>query len=183
MITQNIKITLVEDNEAEAFIIKREIGKIIDAPEINHVTSFEEFKSTLLEFRPDIILSDYNLKPYSGFDVLSHVQKLNLFMPFVFVTGTLDDEELAAQTILNGASGFILKKDMNALHQKLKPYFEQIIQGNQKVLIEDEKKEDLKVIQQILSSASGDNEMRLETYNEIKRLIERVKYTVKKSNI
>jgi hypothetical protein len=48
-------------------------------------------------------------------------------LPLIFITGTLEDEELAANTILSGASGFILKKHMNELSEKLRPLLKKVV--------------------------------------------------------
>ena len=72
-----------------------------------------------------IIISDYNLRGWTAMDVLEAVKKSGKDIPFVVVTGSLDDEA-AAECIKRGASDYILKDRMarlpsavqNALEEK-----------------------------------------------------------------
>jgi len=57
---------------------------------------------------PDIILSDYSLPQYNGLEALKDLKKKNLLIPFVFVTGTIN-EETAADTIKAGAWDYVVK--------------------------------------------------------------------------
>jgi PAS domain S-box-containing protein len=57
---------------------------------------------------PDIILSDYNLPQYTGLEALNDLNKRNKLIPFVFVTGTMN-EETAAGTIKAGAWDYVVK--------------------------------------------------------------------------
>lgn len=68
-------------------------------------TSFLEYLNKSL---PDIILSDFNLPQYSGLDALNEVKKRRLIIPFIFVTGAMN-EETAAETIKAGAWDYVVK--------------------------------------------------------------------------
>lgn len=46
-------------------------------------------------------------------------------VPFVFVTGTLNDEEKVAQAVLRGASGYILKDNLKEIEERLNPIIQQ----------------------------------------------------------
>lgn len=64
----------------------------------------------------DLILSDYNLPDFNGLEALHLANEWTPHVPFVFVTGTIGDE-LAAETVLNGAWGFVLKNNLPRLPQ------------------------------------------------------------------
>ncbi|MFL1895050.1 response regulator [Aquimarina sp. 2-A2] len=123
MITNKIRILLIEDNETDVVLMKRQIAKIANNAYIQIAIDLNQIESILETSTPDIILCDYNLPTFTGMEVLELAQEIAPFTTFVFVTGSINDEELAAETILNGASGYILKKNMEILHKKLLPYF------------------------------------------------------------
>lgn len=122
----NVHILLVENTWTDAMLIKRQISKINASYKVQVVDTLNNLRVALSTFNPQLILSDYNLPACTGMQVLELVREKSPKAVFVFVTGTLQDEELAAETILNGADGFILKKHINNLSSKLLPYIERI---------------------------------------------------------
>lgn len=127
MITTPLRIILVEDEETDAVLIKRQIAKIVEMPEIKVVQDLPGFENLFTSFLPDVVISDYNLPSGTGLDVMELVKSIDESIPLIFITGALDDDELAADTILSGASGFILKKHMNNLDEKLEPLLKQVV--------------------------------------------------------
>lgn len=127
MINRKLNILLIEDNQNDIFLIKRQISKIVSEPNIEVTDNLEECKSLLVNFAPDVVLSDYNLPNCTGLDVLNLVKEYDESIEFIFITGTINDEELAANTILNGASGYILKKHINNLGEKLEPLLKKVV--------------------------------------------------------
>ena len=126
MAQETLKVLLVEDNPADVTLIKREIFKADPNAEVEVCKNLNEFRSLVAATTPDLILSDYKLPTCSGLEVLEEAQEIAPSVTFLFVTGAINDEELAADTILNGASGFILKKNISNLHKRLEPYFNAI---------------------------------------------------------
>lgn len=127
MIKTSLRILLVEDLETDARLIERQIRKIVMEPLIEVTDNLEGCKEHLVNFAPDVVLSDYNLPDCTGLDIMELVKNFDSNIEFLFITGTIHDEELAANTILNGASGYILKKHMNNLSEKLEPFFKKVI--------------------------------------------------------
>jgi len=127
MITTKLRILLVEDYQTDAELIKIQIDKIVKDNEVRVVDNLEDFKKEFRLFVPDVILSDYNLPTCTGLEILQLVQSYDENLPFIFITGTIDDDEMAAETILGGASGFILKKHMKNLSEKLEPLFKMVV--------------------------------------------------------
>jgi CheY-like chemotaxis protein len=127
MIKTALRILLVEDLKTDADLISYHIRKIVEKPEIRVTDNLEEVSELLQNFAPDVILSDYNLPACTGLDVLGLVKDFDAGIPFIFVTGTIDDDELAANTILTGAAGFVLKKHMKVMGDKLRPLFKQVV--------------------------------------------------------
>ena len=127
MINTSLRILLVEDLETDATLIKRQIHKIVKDPQIEVTDNIEDCREHLVNFAPDVVLSDYNLPTCTGLDILEAVKEYDEDTAFIFITGTINDEELAANTILNGASGYILKKHMNYLGEKLEPLLKKVV--------------------------------------------------------
>lgn len=127
MIKTSLRILLVEDLETDIQLIKRQIGKIVEDPLIEVCDNTEDCRQHLVNFAPDVVLSDYNLPNCTGLDIMDLVKDFDPNIEFIFITGTIHDEELAAHTILNGASGYILKKHMNNLSEKLEPFLKKAV--------------------------------------------------------
>ncbi|SKB36109.1 CheY chemotaxis protein or a CheY-like REC (receiver) domain [Salegentibacter holothuriorum] len=127
MITTPLRIILVEDEETDAVLIKRRITKIVETVEVKVVKDLPGFENLFTNFLPDVVISDYNLPSGTGLDIMELVKSIDESIPLIFITGALDDDELAANTILSGASGFILKKHMSNLHEKLEPLLKQVV--------------------------------------------------------
>ncbi len=127
MITVPLRILLVEDNQTDIDLITRSLKKIVEVPKIRVVDNLKACSAEIYAFLPDVIISDYNLPTCTGLDVLELARSRDSSIPFIFLTGIIDDEEMAANTILAGASGFILKKNMERLDEKLKPYLKKIV--------------------------------------------------------
>ncbi|WP_336093103.1 response regulator [Leeuwenhoekiella sp. CH_XMU1409-2] len=126
MIKEELKILMVEDNPADVTLIRREISKVAENAELTVCNNVTDFRLNLIKNPPDLIISDYNLPTSSGLEILEVAQRLTPSVTFLFITGTINDEELAADTILNGASGYMLKKNISKLHQRLEPYLNAI---------------------------------------------------------
>ena len=127
MITIPLRILLVEDNDTDALLIKRQLSRLVEDPHIEVVEDLEACRHQLVNFVPDLVISDFNLPTCTGMDVLRLSQEIDPQLPLIFITGTIDDEGLAANTILAGASGYILKKNMKELHQRLKPLLKKVV--------------------------------------------------------
>lgn len=112
---QPLHVLLLEDVPEDAVLIERQVKKVLQAYQLRVVDNRIDFVEALENFEPDLILADYLLPQFTGDMALQMVQTQLPDVPFVFITGTLDDEEMAAQTILNGASGFVLKNNIARL--------------------------------------------------------------------
>ncbi len=177
MISTPLRILLVEDREADVELIKRQIQKVLKAPMIEVCDNLEDCRKHLVNFAPDVVLSDYNLPTCTGLDIMELVKDFDDDIEFIFITGTIHDEELAANTILNGASGYILKKHMNILHEKLEPLFKKVIINS---VARDELRERIRnnkiTVNQIydyLEKINTDNEEHIENVKKIKEAINR----------
>lgn len=176
MINTPLRILLVEDVKTDIGLIKRHIGKIVEEPNIEVVEDLKAFQHKLLHFIPDVVISDYNLPTCTGLEILEVSRSIDESIPFIFLTGTIDDEALAANTILAGVTGFVLKKDMNVLGDKLKPLFKKVVYNmvpNEE--LRERIRQNKKAVNQIygyLDNLNQNNNEHIEKLNKIRKKIE-----------
>jgi PAS domain S-box-containing protein len=106
---KELRILMLEDDplDAELNIAQLEILEEYQC-NVKLVSDKNSYLDALQTFHPDLILSDFGLPDYDGLSALNDMQEQNLFIPFIFVTGTLN-EETAVGTIMAGAWDYIVK--------------------------------------------------------------------------
>ncbi len=106
---------MLEDDENDKEIICQLIKTSFeDNPNILWVTNKKDFANALIDFQPDLILSDYNLPQFNGLDALQLSIDVNPIIPFIIVTGTLL-EESAVDVIKAGAWDYVSKERLDRL--------------------------------------------------------------------
>ncbi len=175
MIKEQIKVLIVEDNVNDAQLIEYNINKIVENPTIISVNTYNDFLDSLESFDPDIVISDYKMNGFNGMDVLRYTKIHSKVSNFIFITGTIYDEELAAETILSGATGYILKKHMRILHTKLLPYIEKALENRRVSKLPPGHEEMFDSMKAFIKSAERDNKAHIESYNQIKNALEKIK--------
>ncbi len=70
-----------------------------------------DFIREITDFNPDLILSDYSLPQYSGLEALHHVLSLSYYIPFIIVTGSIN-EDTAVECIKQGATDYVTKENL-----------------------------------------------------------------------
>lgn len=111
-----IKVLILEDMLSDAELIKLQFDELDIYPEYEVTEIKEEYLHLLQKFKPDLIISDFNLPRFDGLKALNILRKdLNDdITPFVFVTGTLGEEN-AVKAIKGGATDFIVKDKIHQL--------------------------------------------------------------------
>jgi len=107
-VKKQIRILMVEDDLADAELVRHALRKDGLNFTIERVETGEEYLRALDHGAPDVILSDYALPSFDGYTALSIAQKSHPDVPFIFVTGTMG-EEVAIETLKNGATDYVLK--------------------------------------------------------------------------
>lgn len=109
-----LRLLHLEDNPVDADLILSTLaegGIICDA---QRVEARAEFLAALKQGGFDMILADYSLPTFDGISALSLARDLQPDVPFLFVSATLG-EELAIDTMLRGATDYILKQRLGRL--------------------------------------------------------------------
>lgn len=106
-----LKILLLEDLPEDADLISRTLKKNELNFKLLTVDNKTDFVREITDFDPDLILSDYSLPQYSGLEALHHVLGLSYFIPFIIVTGSIN-EDTAVECIKQGATDYVTKENL-----------------------------------------------------------------------
>jgi PAS domain S-box-containing protein len=103
-----LRILHLEDDEADAMLIQRELDRENFGAELVQVKTGETFRQALKEQSFGLILADCSLPSFSGLEALDISRKEAPNAPFIFVSGTMG-EELAVDCLKRGATDYVLK--------------------------------------------------------------------------
>lgn len=113
-VAENLRILVLEDVPSDAELEIRELRRAGIQGEWLRVETEAEFRAALDSFAPEVVLADYSLPSWNGVLALKVVRELKPDLPFVIVTGSID-EETAADCIKSGADDYVLKERLGRL--------------------------------------------------------------------
>jgi signal transduction histidine kinase len=104
-----IRVLLVEDNEADAELLKRALAEPrAESFDVTRVELMAEAVSRLQDGAFDAILLDLSLPDSFGVDTVAQVNAVAPGVPIVVMTG-MDDEATAVEAVRRGAQDFLIK--------------------------------------------------------------------------
>jgi len=103
-----VRILLLEDSNTDAELVEVELRRAGLDCLIRRAIIRGDFERALREFHPDIIIADHQLPQFSGIAALHLVRQDTPDVPFILVTGSLD-EETAVEYMKAGAADYVLK--------------------------------------------------------------------------
>jgi PAS domain S-box-containing protein len=109
-----LRILHLEDNPADALLVRDQFANDELAVDVRHVMHREEFAAALMEGHWDLVLADYRLPDFNGLDALKLVRKKFPLMPFILMSGTIG-EQAAIESLKAGATDYILKQNRDRL--------------------------------------------------------------------
>ena len=113
-----IRILLVEDSIDDVALIEHLLKKEEISFVWEIVETKEDYERQLLQFRPELVISDHSLPQFSSMEALdiflNYKQQKQPSAAFVLVTGTVS-EEFAVKAIKSGADDYILKDRLKRL--------------------------------------------------------------------
>ena len=112
--SEKARVLILEDLPTDAELARREIRQVAPCCEFLVVENRQEFEEALATFRPDIVVSDYKLPRFDGMAALQLAQKHDPDMPFIIVTGSIN-EETAVECIKAGAWDYVIKEHLRRL--------------------------------------------------------------------
>ncbi|HEX4228907.1 MAG TPA: ATP-binding protein [Bryobacteraceae bacterium] len=98
---------ILEDQEADFDLVARELRRAGFIARCHRVETEKEYLAKLEE-RPDIILADYALPSFSALHALELVEKLQVDIPFIVLTGFVS-EDVVVECMKRGAADYLLK--------------------------------------------------------------------------
>lgn len=115
----DLRILILEDVPSDAALEEdalRDAGLIFA---MLRVDTREAFEQALDEFKPNIVLADYNLPAYNGRDALEYARRTHPQIPVIMVSGSLGDEA-SVELLKLGAKDYVLKDHLVRLAPAIK---------------------------------------------------------------
>jgi PAS domain S-box-containing protein len=109
-----LRILHLEDNPADADLVRSLLLSDGIECEIVWVESHEQFRQALDQPPFDLILSDYTLPSFDGLAALALARVRCPDVPFILLSGTLG-EEIAVESLKEGATDYVVKDRMQRL--------------------------------------------------------------------
>jgi two-component system sensor histidine kinase UhpB len=117
MAGEHVRLVIVEDNESDALLTVRAFREVGYDPEWRRVET-EAAYIDLLDPPPDAIIADVSLPQFDGLRALRLLKQRQLDVPFILVSGTID-EEFAVAAMKEGASDYLLKDRLGRMGEAL----------------------------------------------------------------
>jgi two-component system cell cycle sensor histidine kinase/response regulator CckA len=118
-----IRILHLEDNDLDAALVRKLVTAEWPACQITRVSSRFAYSGELQLRQFDLILSDYTLDSFNGFEALALAQQRVPDTPFILLSGTVG-EDRAIDAVRAGARDYVLKDQIKrltaAIHRALK---------------------------------------------------------------
>ncbi len=108
------KLLILEDHAEDAELMVRELQRSGFELDWLRVDTLHDFRGSL-DPPPDLIFADYSLPGWNALQALHVLRELDLDIPFVVVTGTVEEE--AIECMKQGADDYILKDSIGRLNQ------------------------------------------------------------------
>jgi len=109
-----IKILLVEDNPADARLLREMLAEVTTAQfELTLVERLSDAVQRLSEESFDVTLLDMMLPDSAGLDILLRAQEQAPSVAMIVLTGTFEDEALAVKAVKEGAQDYLFKDQVD----------------------------------------------------------------------
>jgi len=114
-----LHILSLEDSPMDADLIKEYLLENFGSEiQINTVANEEDFISAISKEKYDLILSDFRLPGFNGFQALEHAKSMIPSTPFICVSGVIG-EEAATGLLKQGATDYVSKENLGRLKQSI----------------------------------------------------------------
>ena len=113
-----LQILLLEDDENDLFLIKRALNRMKFDISTHQVSTLEAFEKSLYKWKPDLVLSDYNMMGFTGVDAFKILKRDFSHIPFILVSGTIGEEK-AVEVIQYGVWDFVSKNNLKRLESSI----------------------------------------------------------------
>ncbi|MBU4130086.1 MAG: response regulator [Proteobacteria bacterium] len=104
-----IRILYIDDYALDRELVKDALEQEHGGFEVTEASGRQEFEVLLNAHRFDVVLSDFNIAGFDGFQVLAAVHAHDPCLPVIIVTGT-GSEEIAVMALKKGAADYVIKR-------------------------------------------------------------------------
>ena len=112
--TQALRVLMIEDSEDDALLLARELKRGDFDLQLERVDSGDAVTAAVTGKPWDLILCDYSMPCFKGTDALSLIREIGLDVPFIFVSGTIQ-EDTAVEAMRAGANDYLMKGNLKRL--------------------------------------------------------------------
>ncbi len=109
-----LRVLIADDSENDALILLHTLRKAGYAPQQERVWNAPDMQAALRKQAWDIVISDYEMPGFGGFEALELVKASGQDLPFILVSAVLS-EETAVAAMKAGAHDFIMKRKLARL--------------------------------------------------------------------
>lgn len=149
--SERLRILILEDVATDAELVKRELRNAGIVFTSRRVDKRDDFLKQLEGFSPDIILSDYTMPQFNGMEALALTRELNPTLPFVMVTGSIN-EETAVECMKAGADDYVLKERLKRIGSAVEGALEKKRMIGEKERAEDRLQEEKEFMEKSLNA-------------------------------
>lgn len=147
-LTDSIRILFIEDNPDDLELLSYELTRNGIPHTACVVQTKEDYERELINFNPQVILSDYTLPSFNGLSAYQIKQNILPDIPFIIVSGTIGDENAVA-LIRNGITDYVLKENIYQVPLKITRALKEAAERKEKIITEtllDQSREQLQKI-------------------------------------
>src|SRR5262245_17163948 len=109
-----LQILYLEDDPRDAELVQETLAADGIVCHVTRVQTEADFIAALEKGDFDLILADYTLPSFDGLSALRIVRQSRPLAPFIFVSGTMD-EEVAIESLKIGATDYVFKTRLSRL--------------------------------------------------------------------
>jgi signal transduction histidine kinase len=109
-----LRALIADDSEDDVFFLLRELRKAGYEPDYERVSTAPAMKAALERQAWDIVISDYEMPHFGGFEALQLLKESGQDLPFILVSAVVS-EETAVAAMKAGAHDYIMKRKLARL--------------------------------------------------------------------
>ncbi len=153
-VNNHVKILYLEDNPQDVSLLRETLLAEGLQVELSAVDTRTAFLQALADAPYDLILADYRVPGFSGPEALSLARAQRPETPFVFVSGTLGEEE-AIELMKQGATDYVLKHRLSRLVPALRRALSEAAEQKRRLAADRELQQSNLRLTQVLDSITG----------------------------
>lgn len=149
---ESIRILIVEHDIYDLDLLLHVLNK--NALNYIHrtVETRKKYEEELINFKPQIILADYNLPAFDGLSAFNIKQDICPEIPFIIVSGAIGEEK-AVELIKKGVTDYVPKENMYQVIPKVQRALKEARDREQKCIAENALKESQEQLQRIMDQS------------------------------